>query len=238
MRIAITNCKARKQDYACSVDEMYNRSHLYKAQKEFFIKGYDDYYVMSFAIGIKHHTDIIKPYEFCLGKTGDYMDPKHQIVEVDPEKVKMVNDQLLEFINKGWIIDLHTSRGQMKLLSKEVKSACRYVSQAMGTGTPISKYRQGINMLDTKSLDECLEFISKRPDKEPEQNQWWYHPNHPPFFGTSQKLATKFKHDNIQSGNSFWVGTGKNPHHKGWVIDKSRLDKLYQTDSGQWRLKK
>ena len=34
------------------------------------------------------------------------------------------------------------------------------------------------------------------------------------------------------------VSLGKNPHHKGWVIDKLLLPKIEQNKNGNWRIKK
>jgi len=238
MRIAITNCKARKQDYACSVDEIYNKSHLYKAQKEFFIKGYDDYYVMSFAIGIKHHTDIIEPYELCLSKFSSIMASKHQVVKVDPERVKIVNDQLLELINKGWIIDLHTSRGQIKLLSKEVRDKVNYIKQPRGVNNIKPIYEKATQMLDTNSLEDSLKFISKKhPTKYIEEPKWFYHPVYEPFFGKSKELK-RICPEYLDEAGIKRVSIGIFKQHRGWVIHQSYLNEFYQTDSGQWRFKK
>ena len=52
MIIAITNCKAMKQDYACSVDEMYSKSYVYRAQRGFFTKAYDKYLIFSAKYGL------------------------------------------------------------------------------------------------------------------------------------------------------------------------------------------
>lgn len=240
-RVAIVSCKSTKQDYICSADEMYSPSPTYKAQREFFIKGYDDWYIMSSKYGIIHHKQIIEPYNNTVGKTGDHHKKENTIQEWDPSIIKNTQKQINWMVNKmEWEVDLHVSMNYYKPLSLETKSMCRHVSQPMGAGTPISKYISCVDMLDdkTNNFDEILEFISKRPNKEPEQNQWWYHPNNPPFFGTSQKIATKYKSEGIQGGNTYNVAVGKVSQHKGWVTDKSLLNKLYQTDSGQWRLKK
>ena len=239
MRIGIIGCKATKQNYACSVDEMYSKSPAYRAQSEFCKKAYDDYYIISYQVGIKHHTDIIEPYGLCLGRSSPNMASKHKIIDkLDPENVEMVNKQLAEMINKGWEIDYHTSRKYYNPLSKEIRDIINYIKQPRGVGAAIPKYIEATKMLDTVPLKECLEFISQRPNKEPEQDQWWYHPNHKPFFGTSGKIATKFKFEGINGGNAYNVGLKLTPQHKGWVIDESLLDKLYQTDSGQWRIKR
>ena len=239
MRIGIIGCKATKQNYACSVDEMYSKSPAYRAQSEFCKKAYDDYYVISYQVGIKHHTDIIEPYELCLGKFGINMSSKHKIVDKpDPKNVEMVNKQLAEMINKGWEIDYHTSRKYYNPLSKEIRDIINYIKQPAGVGVNISKYQALIPMLDTHTLKECCDSLSKRdPNKQSEQDKWYFHKEYPPFFGTSAKIATQYK-EILWLGPNIWkVSMGRVKHAKGWVIDKSLLDKLYQTDLGQWRIK-
>ena len=240
-RIAIVGCKSQKQNYTCSADEMYSPSPTYRTQREFFLKGYDDWYIMSSKYGLIHHKQIIKPYNNTVGKTGAHHKKENIIQGWDPQIIEDTNERIKWMVNtKGWEVDLHISMNYYKPLLKETKSICRHIPQPMGAGTPISKYLSCVDMLDDKSnsFDEILKFISKRPDKDPEQDQWWYHPNNPPFFGTSAKIATKYKSEGIQAGNTYNVVVGKVTQHKGWVVDESLLPNLYQTDSGQWRIKK
>ena len=241
MRIGIIGCKATKQNYACSVDEMYSKSPTYRAQSEFCKKAYDDYYVVSFITGVKHHTDIIEPYDApSLGRFGPNMSSKHKIVDKPyPENVEMVNKQLAEMINKGWKIDYHTSQKPYSFIDKEIRDIINYIKQPMGAGASVPKYIEATKMLDTIPLKECLKFIPKRNPQPAEEEQWFHHPNLPSFFGTSGKLARKYKRElPLNTGGLFRVAIGQFEHHKGWVIDKSLLDKLHQTDSGQWQIKR
>ena len=72
--------------------------------------------------------------------------------------------------------------------------------------------------------------------KNPELEKYFYHLNHPPHLGYTRSLIKKYQE--LDEGTIHMLSKGKIPHHKGWVIDKSLLNQLYQTDSGQWRLKK
>lgn len=239
MRIAITNCKSKKQNYPCSVDEMYSLSPVYRSQSQFFKKAYDDYYVMSFHIGIKHHTDVIEPYELCLGVSSNDMAEKNQIVKPDPNKVKWVNRQLKEMIDKGWEIDLHISMNYYKLLSNNIKEQLNHIKQPMGVGKSLPKYREALGKLDNESLDKCLEFISYRDSSKPKEEPiWYYHPEHKSFFGTSAKIVSAFPELKLNSGDMWKISTERVKQARGWVKEKTLLPKLHKTDSGQWRLKK
>jgi len=241
MRIGIIGCKATKQNYACSVDEMYSKSPAYRAQSEFCKKAYDDYYVVSFITGVKHHTDIIEPYDApSLGRFGLNMSLKHKIVDKpDPENVEMVNKQLAEMINKGWEIDYHTSQKPYSFIDKELKEEINYIKQPQGHNAVKSRYKQVIDMLDTKSLKECLKSIGRKSEKPKESKRWWYHPNYEPFYGTCTMLFGYYKKKGLKfnNGNLSKIHLGEIKQASGWVIDKSLLDKLHQTDSGQWRIK-
>ena len=239
-RIAIVSCKSTKQDYTCSADEMYSPSPLYRYQREFFIKGYDDYYIMSSNYGLTHHEQIIKTYNRIIGNSSLVTKNQNQIRGWDPEIISLVGEQINHLIKKGYKIDIHTSQAYYEPLSQEIKDKVNYIKQPQGPNTIKSRYKQVIDMLDTKSLKECLEFISHKSEKPKEEQTWWYHPNYEPFYGTSGMLFIHYKKKgiHISAGNFSFVLDGTREHHQGWTRDKSLLNKLYQTDSGQWRLKK
>ena len=47
MRIAVISCKKQKQTYACEADEMYSKSFVYRAQRNFIKPAYDQYLILS-----------------------------------------------------------------------------------------------------------------------------------------------------------------------------------------------
>lgn len=238
-RIAIISCKSRKQDYVCSADEMYSPSPIYKAQREFCIKGYDDYYIVSSEYGIISKDEIIEPYNRTIGESGNNMAQKNTVKGWETKTLSLIEEQLKWMVSKNWEVDYHTSLNYYNPLSEEVKKGINYIKQPMGAGKSKPQYEKATEMLDDFPLEECTKFISHRDPKPAEEEQWFHHPNLPSFFGTSGKLARKYKRElPLNTGGLFRVAIGQFEHHKGWVIDKSLLDKLHQTDSGQWRLKK
>lgn len=235
-RIAIVSCKSKKQDYACSADEMYSPSHTYIAQRDFFIKGYDDYYILSSQYGLIHRNQIIEPYNRTVGKSGPYRKDK-TTQGWEKKTLELVEKQLKYLINKGNIIDIHTSKAYYDPLSDKVKKQINYIKQPHGISLIKPRYEEATNMLDTQPLEECLQFIGHKEDKPNQPPISWYHPNHPEFFGTGWELYIKYNPTGITDSNLANVRNELTKHHKGWVIDESLLDKLYQTDSGQWRIK-
>lgn len=66
MKIAVLGCKARKQDYTCSAEEMYSKSYLFSKQLEIVKKNYDKYYIMSSKYGLIEPNTIIEPYNLIF----------------------------------------------------------------------------------------------------------------------------------------------------------------------------
>ncbi len=238
MRIAIVNCKSRKQNYTCSADEMYGLSHHYKAQRGFFIKGYDDWYIMSSKYGIIHHTQIIEPYDITLGAHSSNMTKNQKISNWDELILEKIENQINWMIKNEWVIDIHTSRVYYNPLSNEIKRNTNYIKQPRGVNTIKEIYDISTQMLDNNSLERCLEFISeKKVSKTQDIPKWWYHNNFNKFYGTSGELKKTYPNE-MNEGGILRVSTGQFNQHKGWVVDESLLPNLYQTDSGQWRINK
>ena len=142
-------------------------------------------------------------------------------------------------IEKGYEIDIHTSQAYYKPLSQEIKDKVNYIKQPQGPNTIKLRYMQVVDMINNKSLDECLEFISHKSQKPKEEKKWWYHPNYEPFYGTCTMLFGYYNKRGLKlnSGNLSKIHAGEAKHAAGWVIDKSLLNKLIQTNSGEWRIK-
>ena len=237
-RIAIVSCKSQKQDYPCSADEMYEMSHIYKAQREFMIKGYDEFYIVSSKYGIISPSQIIEPYNITLGISARNMKGINDVQGWDHKILNLIETQLNYMVNRGWTVDYHTSMNYYKPLSQDIKKKITHIKQPMGVNAVKPLYDKATHMLDTQSLEECLQFITYRdPNKPKESPRWFFHPSNPPFKGTTGELVTKYS-ENLNSGALYKLTVGDALQHKGWVVDESLLDNLYQTDSGQWRLKK
>jgi len=239
-RIAIISCKSKKQDYTCSADEMYSPSFVYKTQREFCKKAYDDYYIISSKYGIIHPTQIIEPYDITLAMNTHSKSFKEVNIQSWDEKMLGLIDKQLNWMkSQGWEIDYHTSNIYYSLLPKETKAKVNYIKQPRGVGASKPLYDNAINMLDTHTLDKCLDSIINPPKtKNPEEPKWFYHPVFGEAFGKAHQIAKDYPESCIDEGNLHKVSVGKQPQARGWVRDKILLDKLYQTDSGQWRLKK
>lgn len=236
-RVAIVNCKNNKQQYTCSADEMYSASHHYRAQRKFFLKAYDDYYIISSEYGIIHHSQIIKPYDRII-VNRQYMSEGDRKFGWEPETISLIKEQLQWMKKKGWEISFHTTKAYYDILSDDIRGYVNYIKQPHGMNLVPPRYGKAIEMLEDTPLEECLEFIGHREDKPKGGPVEWYHPQYPSFFGTPWELTCKYKPQQLQDTNLTNVRKGTTNHHRGWVTDESLLPHLYQTDSGQWRIKK
>ena len=61
-KLAILGCTSRKQSFACSAEEMYSVSPLFRLQVEFVKKHYDFWLILSAKYGLLQPQDIIEPY--------------------------------------------------------------------------------------------------------------------------------------------------------------------------------
>ena len=52
MRVAVISCKKQKQTYSCSADKMYEKSFVYRAQRNFIKPSYDKYLILSSKYGV------------------------------------------------------------------------------------------------------------------------------------------------------------------------------------------
>tara|TARA_R110001606_G_C15386809_1_gene651026 strand:- start:648 stop:1370 length:723 start_codon:yes stop_codon:yes gene_type:complete len=240
MIIAITNCRSMKQKYECSAEEMYNKSYVFRAQKDFFKETYDKYLILSSKHGLILPTTIIQPYESIHL-------PKVSRVKIEgdwtPEKLDSWVDSVINKVNEvlkvADRIDFYVTNPYYNLIKKHFKnnSKIRHIKQQRNNPVGQRKYQEALKMfLNNNSLEECISHVTTLDKGTPETEKWFYHLNENSFYGKCHKLAKKYKW--ADEGALHRVSLGKNPHHKGWVIDKPLLNKLYKTDSGQWRIQK
>jgi len=240
MIVAITNCRSMKQDYTCSAEEMYSKSYVFRAQKDFFNLAYNKYVILSSQHGIILPNKELEPYESIHL-------PKVSRVKIQgdwtPEKlsnwltnVKNKINQILEVADR---VDFYVTNPYWDLIKKEYKdnSKVRHISQQRNNPVGFRKYNEAVEMYKKgSSLEECIIHVSTLDKGTPESEKWFYHPNEEPFFGKCHHLAKKYEW--ADEGALHRVSLGKNPHHKGWVIDNSLLSKIEQNDKGNWRIKK
>ena len=240
MIVAITNCRSMKQDYTCSAEEMYSKSYVFRAQKDFFNLAYDKYVILSSQHGIILPNKELEPYESIhLPKVsrvkiqGDWTQEK-----LDSWLINTKNkiNQILEVAN---LIDFYITNPYWDLIKKEYKDnpKVRHISQQRNNPVGFRKYNEAVEMYKKGILlEECIKHVSTLDKGTPESEKWFYHPNEESFFGKCHHLAKKYEW--ADEGALHRVSLGKNPHHKGWVIDKSLLPKIEQNDKGNWRIKK
>jgi hypothetical protein len=242
MIIAITNCRSMKQEYKCTAEEMYSKSYVFRSQKDFFKEAYDKYLILSSYYGIVPPDKVLEPYKSLHL-------PKISRVKLEGD---WTQEQLNIWVNTtiGYIeqllenpkvekIHLYITNPYWNLLKKYFKNNPRIEQITQQRNNPVGqrKYKEALKMfLNGESLEECITYVSTLDKGTPEIEKWFYHINEEPFYGKCHTLARKYEW--ADEGALHRVSLGKNPHHKGWVIDKSLLNQLYQTDSGQWRVKK
>lgn len=236
-RLAIINCKAKKQKHKCSAEEMYSISFQFRAQIEFIKQYYDDYAILSTKYGIIFPTTIIEPYEISLAK-GARLKDTNTLSEIELKEWSTNIISQIENLSKNYdIVDLHISNQYLKHINVVLNSSnVSHIKQPVNPGLVKNRYDEALNDLKIGKGIDLNKIGEKRQSLDPEIQKWWYHKDYPSFFGFARHL--KKEYPNVDEGNATRVSRGLNPHTCGWVVDKSLLDKLYKTDSGQWRIRK
>lgn len=234
-RIGVILCSKSKQDYPCSVREMYDVSISFKARRIFMDLAYDKWYVNTTSKGFMDPNINIEPYDSWYIEQSRMM--TGNVVTED-----MITDWLdrlkLQFPNRENIqLDCHLSTPYFKKL-KLIFPQARYIKPMANFTVTAWRYHDATKMfLKGATLEECLEFITKphvklRPEEE---EKWFYHHNGDTFYGKAWALYIKY---NIDNGTVYGLSMGRNPIAYGWVTDKSLLPYIYITKGGQYRLPK
>ena len=236
-RLAIINCKSKKQSYKCTAEEMYSISFQFRAQIEFIKLYYDDYAILSTKYGIIYPTSIIEPYEISLAQ-GARLKNTNTLSEKElDEWVNSVKSQLKllsEIYNE---IDLHISTQYLKPIEEVLNNPkIFYIKQPVNPGLVKNRYNEVFEILNNGDKVNLNSIGELRKSTNPEISRKWYHNDFKTFTGFARHLSKEYP--DVDEGNASMVSKGKNLHTRGWVIDKSLLKKLYKTDSGQWRVKK
>jgi len=244
MRIAIMGCKSMKQNYKCSADEMYSRSWIYRAQRDFIKQAYDEYYIMSSKYGIISPDTIIEPYNASL---YDKMDIKQAEVYTEEEKQQYwekINIQLNDLTNKGEI-HFHTSAVYINGLSKENRKKIKLIKQQRSFSINKQSYVKALELHNEgKTLEECILPITTFNQGQKRNKVWFYHNEYESFFGSPRnmkKWAENMFNEYYDEGDIGKIAYGYKKGYdiyKGWVCDKSLLDTIYKTKNGRWRRKK
>ena len=239
MRIAVISCKKQKQTYVCEADEMYSKSFVYRAQRNFIKPAYDQYLILSSKYGLIKPDRVIEPYDKSIYKNPSINFTNTEVVEDATSFWIYVEGKLNKLLDLGCEIDFHTSNDYYKPLSKEIKTKVNHIKQPKAFGLTQTVYNEAEEMFNNgDDLDTCLTHITKkRASKYNEQPKWFYHPEFGEYFGKTSDLHRTYPND-TDEGTLYQLSTFRTKQHKGWVLDKQLLNELYQTDSGQWRIKK
>lgn len=61
--LGIINCAAQKKDFRCKASEMYDDSKLFRTMRDYCMRNYDEYIILSAYYGVLYPDDIIEPYK-------------------------------------------------------------------------------------------------------------------------------------------------------------------------------
>ena len=212
--IAILGCKASKQDYECPADEMYSKSWIYRAQRDFVKRVYNDYFILSTEYGVIEPTRVIKPYNTTF---YDSMDIK-TAPQISKEQEEKILKQSANVINKiEGQVDLHMSTTYYKKLTKYLIKEVRHIKPKAAFGATKNAYNKALEMYDGENIEECLTYIQKKhPSKYNEQAKWFTHLEHGDFFGKATQLVKAYPYMDL--GNTYQMSTGRTKSTKGWRI--------------------
>ena len=239
MRLAILGCSSSKQDYSCSAQEMYSKYIFKRIQLGFLKTAYDKVLILSGKYGVVELTEKIEPYEISFS----YRKRVSTIRNIATPKYKKewgekVIFQLKPYLETYSKIDFHISNAYydpIKIYCDPNPNIYK-VSQQINPGENKKRYLGALDYYFKYNKIDLSIIETPTISKNPELEKYFYHQTHPPHLGYTRSLVKKYQE--LDEGTIHMLSKGKIPHHKGWVIDKSLLNQLYQTDSGQWRLKK
>ena len=248
MIIAITNCKSMKQDYACPAKELYSKSYVFRAQKDFFESQYDTFYILSAKYGLINSNTIIEPYNESVMVEGQTHFKTTHTGEWSKEEqakwVEKVKIQLNRLLNLEQIKEIHfhvtgTYWNPIKKYFEDHPKVV-YVKQQMNPPTQQKQYIFALQKAQQgENLNNCISFLSTLVKGEEEKEKWFYHPNHKSVFGKTKDV--KKLYDWVDMGGLHRVSMSRSKQHKGWVIRQDLIPYLYEVGgegSGKWRMKK
>lgn len=209
--IAILGCKASKQDYECPADEMYSKSWVYRAQRDFIKQTYNEYFILSTKYGVIKPTRVIQPYNTTvytnqtISKKGSY---NNSVFKQAANKInKMVGE-----------IHLHSSIIYYKELKPYLNKEIKHIKQQRIFGQIQSAYNEGLEMYNGDNINDCLEHIQKRRlSKYNEQPKWFTHPEYGDFYGKASQLKRAFP-NHVDEGTAYKLSTFRLEQHKQWRI--------------------
>jgi hypothetical protein len=235
-RLAIINCKSKKQNYECVAEEMYSISFQFRHQINFIKEYYDDYLILSSKYGLIPPTKIIEPYKITLAKGARLKSVDKLEGEKLNEWVINVKKQFNELKENYDIIDLHISNAYLNPIKDILDTKTKHIKQPVNPGLVKTRYIKMLEIYHKTGKVDLNQIGNPQKSQDPEIKRWWYHKECEPFFGYARHLCKQYPI--VDEGNASRVSRGLNFHTQGWVIKKESLNLLYQTNKGQWRIKK
>lgn len=235
-KIAIINCKAKKQTYTCSAEEMYDISFQFRHQVDFIKEYYGNYLILSSKYGLITPDTIIEPYETTLAKGSRLKEVKRLEGKALEEWIIKVKNQFKELENSYDQIDLHISNSYLEPIKDILSSKITHIKQPVNPGLVKNRYIEVLEEYKNLNKVDLSKIGERRKSKDPELERWWYHPKHDPFFGFARHLCKKYPY--VDEGNATRVSRGLNFHTRGWVINKDYLTQLVETKNQEYRKKR
>ena len=248
MIISITNCKSLKQDYSCTAEEMYSKSYVFRAQKDFFKSTNQKYYILSAKYGLINSWSKLTPYNESVMVEGQ---THHKTTHTgswskstQKEWAKKVSLQLNRLLSKEWVTEIHfhvtgTYWGPIKKQFQNHPKVV-YIKQQMNPPTQQKQYIFSTKKIQNgEDLYNTIDFLSTLVKGEEEFPKLFFHPTlSPKGIGPFKTAGVKKLYPELDMGGLHRVSMSRSKQHKGWVIHKELLPFLYQLESGGWRVKR
>lgn len=237
--LAIISCKSGKMNYTCEAQELYSKNIFFRKQYDFLKTAYNKTLIASAKYGLILPTKIIEPYDLSFDERVRVK--KIRIIADNDYKKEWgisVSKQINKVIDMFDEIHLHLPNSYWEWIKPHFKNNPKIIkiSQQINPGENKKRYIEALEYFNkTKKINTFI-IEERRKSLNPEIEKWFYGPKGDKFFGYTRGLIKKYPH--LDEGTIHMLSKGKIPHHKGWIIDKTLSPKLYQTDSGQWRINK
>lgn len=139
MKVALIGCSKIKQDYSCSVEEMYSKPVLFSKSLKFCILNYEKILILSAYYGILERDDFIAPYDVNLQNLNNW---QKQIWIIKCYN-SLFNKQLLK---KNNLFSFYTGNLYYEKLGKVLKNIVKIELplKGLGIGKRLQYFNEGI----------------------------------------------------------------------------------------------
>jgi hypothetical protein len=241
-KIAVILCSKSKQDYECSVREMYCSSVLFRAREYFMDLCYDEWYVNTSKYGFMSPDKVIEPYDsWYITKTSSNSQLKNNPNILTRDMINTWLDKVRQQFPNPEEIELHChiSGNYVKELSKVFPNIVYIKPQVSFTSTAW-KYVDACKMyLNGATLAECNAFISEKAiaTRPKETKKWFYHLDGREFYGNAYDITKLYTE--LDNGCMYGLSMGTTQMSHGWVVNNALLASIkHYPLSNTYRLEK